>query len=83
MFRQCEKSGSKGLSGMKCRIDYAGGIEDGLIEVVDQIRHKVIVYLVKGCRVVSIPSWDVEEVNQKQRRLANDDDDDYDENDEE
>ncbi len=69
MFSQCDKAGAKGLSGMKCRVEYGGGIEDGIVEVVDQPRHKVVVYLTDSRRVIAIPTWDIDEVNQKQRRL--------------
>ncbi len=55
---------------MKCRVDYCGNVEEGIVEVVDQIKHKVIVYLVNRRCVVAVYTWEVEEVNQKQRRLG-------------
>ncbi len=67
-FSQCDKGGKTGLSGMKCRVEYGGGVEDGIIEVVDPMKHKVIVYLCRFRRVVAVNVWDLEEVNQKQKR---------------
>ncbi len=66
-FRQCDKGG-KGLSGMLCRVEYLGAVVNGIVEVVDPMRHVVVVYLLEERRVVEVSMWEVEEVNQKQRR---------------
>ncbi len=44
IFSVCEKGG-KGLSGLACRVDYGGVVEDGIVEGIDMAKHRAIVYL--------------------------------------
>ncbi len=40
---------------MVCRVEYSGMVLDGIVEVVDTLKHNVVVYLCDDRRVVDIP----------------------------
>lgn len=68
-FRSVEK-GKPGLSGMTCLVEYDGSTLRGIVEIVDQFRHKIVVYLIDRREVVELNSWDVVEVNKWIRKYV-------------
>ncbi len=65
----CDKPGSKGLSGMLCKVDYQGNNEDGIVESVDTANNRAVVYLRGQKEVVEVNTWDFNEVNGRSKRL--------------
>ncbi len=53
---------------MACRVDWCGTIEEGIVEGVDTIRNRAVVYLRSSKEAVEVNTWDFQEVNGKTKR---------------
>ncbi len=55
---------------MACRVAWCGNIEYRIVEVVDTINNRAVIYLRHEKEAVEVNTWDFKEVNSKIKRLV-------------